>query len=390
MNVEPAAAAFDFNTYVGRQVSKTYRVIDAAETVVLHNTFNKWPDWLADDEQVNLCILIPGDFARCVADGGVRRIVVPSPYCKGDFSSPRWLRRMLDPNMAQVFARSVNPRALDGEPFSLSQAGDLAAALRVVCAGTEAPETLVPWICRVQAFSYSLRTRGLSSSSPPMVDVIEMLLFCDGLKNSDHLKSALAKACKIALPLSVYDAVKDFCKSARVPDKGTLSRLRLTMEVASMLHRRVLNFERSHADLRYFRFLTWDSTPQFNRDYQLVQVESVRHDDAAGCLALAFEVARQADAGDKLFKDVEEITKHVGSMAAIRSRLHSHALPCVLIGFGASSLTHRFATLLHATRLEVFNNEDLAAYCKELLCLLSDAGTERLLSKVRPLGTTTT
>ncbi len=175
-----------------------------------------------------------------------------------------------------------------------------------------------------------------------------------------------------------------------MPDKGTLSRLRLTVEVASMLHRRVLNFERSHADSRYFRFLTWDSSPQFNRDYQLVLVESVRHDDAAGCLALAFEVARQAAAGDTLFKDVGETTKHVGSMAAIRNKLHSHALPCVLIGFGASSCTHRVAALLHAMRLEVSSNEDLAAYCKEFLCLLSDDGTERLLNRVRPLGTNTT
>lgn len=72
-------------------------------------------------------------------------------------------------------------------------------------------------------------------------------------------------------------------------------------------------------------------------------------------------------------------------MDTLRSGIEIHALPAVLVGFGASTAAHKVATLAHALRLEHFTHESLVTWVDGLVSVMSDMGTESLLTRVRPV-----
>ena len=66
---------------------------------------------------------------------------------------------------------------------------------------------------------------------------------------------------------------------------------------------------------------------------------------------------------------------HFGEMETVRAAISRHALPCVLIGFGASSFQHKVAALLHALRLEHFIAGSLQHMISDFVASASDDGT---------------
>ena len=62
-----------------------------------------------------------------------------------------------------------------------------------------------------------------------------------------------------------------------------------------------------------------------------------------------------------------------------------HALPVVLIGFGAASLEMRFKAAVHAFRLQTCSHEGLALFIQEIATHMNDYGTEKGVARLKPL-----
>jgi hypothetical protein len=60
----------------------------------------------------------------------------------------------------------------------------------------------------------------------------------------------------------------------------------------------------------------------------------------------------------------EGLKDHMDAVAHLGTLIVGHALPCVMIGFGASSFAHKFGALMHCLRLEHFTHASLARYLK--------------------------
>ena len=82
------------------------------------------------------------------------------------------------------------------------------------------------------------------------------------------------------------------------------------------------------------------------------------------------------------FDDSLALEQESCHMEMIQKNLDVHALPTVLIGFGAATFLHKLWALLHSARLEVFTNAGLQEWCSSLLTVASDYGVERRLVDV--------
>ena len=61
----------------------------------------------------------------------------------------------------------------------------------------------------------------------------------------------------------------------RLPDKSAMSRFRLSLDVGFMLWRRAFQHSCRQKGQPLVHYLLWDSSPQFDRDYEMVLLESV-------------------------------------------------------------------------------------------------------------------
>ena len=175
----------------------------------------------------------------------------------------------------------------------------------------------------------------------------------------------MIKSCEILLPPGVFAVVDKFICQAKVPDKSQISRFRLTMDTAMMLLERRRHWREYKQGEQHVRYLMWDSSPQFGRDYELALVHSLAFCHLAAAWKLACCIQGTADKQTEELLNSEEddsdlLDKHAKDMARLHGMLGVHSLPCVLIGFGASSFAHKFGALLHSMRLEHFDNEPLA------------------------------
>ena len=219
--------------------------------------------------------------------------------------------------------------------------------------------------------------------------MINIMLLCDLLKNSDQLKKAMIKACEILLPGGLSQQLRDCMNTYRVPDKSEVSRFRLTIDVAVMLKDRCRHYEEYRANIMPVRHLTWDSSPQFNRDYESVLVQTIECTDILPALQLArdIQVTATTRIEELLPYDHEDhgvLQEHIEDMQKLRKMIKIHALPSVCIGFGASSFEHKLSALVHAVRLEHFNAASFAHWWASLAGALSDDGTERVLADILP------
>ena len=252
--------------------------------------------------------------------------------------------------------------------------------------------------------------------------MIHLLSLADQLRCSSKLYDVIMCACECVLPPNVFKQVKEGVDSSslRLPDKGQISRARLYIDVAIMLWQRILNSPGPGTeDCGFVRYLSWDSSPQFERDYELCLVQSCRRADlrkvfeASRDLMSMWNLQRPAGVGQGIVPDGPEIAKKEAfCMEFIRERVITHALPSVLVGcrraaknssvlrffldivcvsvetirFGASTFAHKLKSLAHALRLETFTHDSLAAFSHDLVSVVSDYGVERLLCKLAPIS----
>jgi len=87
---------------------------------------------------------------------------------------------------------------------------------------------------------------------------------------------------------------------------------------------------------------------------------------------------------EQLLEEEELQKQHGNDLQVIRGCLRRHTPPSTLIGCGAASFAHKLSALLHGMRLETFTSRGLADFCSEIICVVSDDGTERLLPGLTP------
>lgn len=397
MAVAPLPAPVASSLHCRRTVSKTFRVMDEQAAQALTEDLDQagWanPD-LMEGQNLQLCIALPDAFAELLRHGRLHRIAVPSPMSRNDFKTPQWFKKMLLPGLTEHFERTSDARAHDHPErvaFMMSEAGQLADDIRGVLNGRVQSEALIPWLVKLQHLSDTLDSGNCSSRRRriPTKAVIQMLLFSELLRNAGNLKEAIRSACRLCLPADVYKSVVDNSERflSETPDATHLSRFRLSMDTALMVHYRVENMLAASRPARFFRYLTWDSSPQFHRDYEMTVVESVSRERLPGALEVMHTVVFQMEKSfDELTDDEDDTLRnvHISHLAFLGGILTSHTLPAVLIGFGASSFPCKLAALVHGMRLEHMTHRSLEKWCKEFLCVLSDDGTERLLHSLRP------
>jgi len=114
----------DAKVFVARQVSKTLKVLEPRACRALLDDFAMQPGyrphWLPGDALVELCLVLPNQFAELCVVGALRRLAMPSPLSNGHFGTPRWFRSQLQPNLGQQFRNTVVRGGLqDLPPFAL-------------------------------------------------------------------------------------------------------------------------------------------------------------------------------------------------------------------------------------------------------------------------------
>ena len=100
--------------------------------------------------------------------------------------------------------------------------------------------------------------------------IIQLVLLSTHLRDCGDLRKVVLDACKIVLPASIFSSVRGFVDdSLKIPSKGDLSRARLYIDVMHMLWWRCFKFQ-AHRE-GHVRYLAWDSSPQFGRDYKNIR-----------------------------------------------------------------------------------------------------------------------
>lgn len=138
----------------------------------------------------------------------------------------------------------------------------------------------------------------------------------------------------------------------------------------------------------YVRYLAWDSSPQYGRDFELALVMSIRRKDLVMLLRAVHRLLTMWSAAEAPWEDAsilqERVVEERELMNACRVKIKRHCLPTTLVGFGRSGFSNKLRTLLHAMRLEHFHYESLVNYVSEIITTTQDYGTEKQISRVKP------
>ena len=143
-----------------------------------------------------------------------------------------------------------------------------------------------------------------------------------------------------------------------------------------LVSRRAVNYLSRMHGRPIARWLVWDSSPQFRRDYEIVLAKEVPGQDLAGLMRAYLEMHRlwldaTGQVDPNLLDDDWRHQREACPMKTIASSIKYHALPLVCVGFGRSGFALKFCALMHAARLEEFNSHHLCQWSTEILSGLS-------------------
>ena len=387
----------DATHYIPKRFSRVYTVLkhESAREVALQ--YDVVPDWIAselcqldgEEDGMHLGLLCPERIVQLCLKHAFDFLLLPAPHSKGWWSPPRWLYRRFNPDLREVFeagrAEHVQPDVDEFRGFSLQDCGQLAEDLRF-CLDTGLPgheRILAQWIGHLQEREDSLQVYAKSDRLAVYVQLIELVMLAERLRNTSQLHEVMQRSLRIVLPQDLHE-MADTMLQSRVQklDKGRISRAHLTLDVGYMLYSRICN-ETVPEKVRY---LMWDSSPQFGRDYQMCLLQEVDSSHLSDVCLSFCKMSQLWHAEEEIdLTDKGLLQQDADYMKSLRSKIRIHALPTVLIGFGAASFGHKLSALLHSARLEVFTNADLKRWCESLVSVASDYGVERRLADVRDL-----
>ena len=396
----PMIAQVRADFYCVRHLRFTVDVVSEEDSREMVGLLPDRPAWLLGSEnQVRLCVVIPGAFAKLIARSVWRQLVIPSPFSAslgGPFGgmSPRFLTKGFAADLQRFNNILGVPRddVEDLVAFDFSRCLQCAAALQTV--GGQQPaagqQILLQWSKALMQYhderqisqQYFSCRRALRHSR-----LLSFLSLAELLKSAEHLAMSIERACSLVLSVAELQVIRQELAVLPPPDKGTLSRFRLSADVAFMLWQRVQHHLEHLRHEDFCRFMLWDSSPQYHRDYELILMESVSRWELPDLWGHLETIATENfhDDLDRLTPDQKHAAA-VASMNSIRHSLHVHALPATQIGFGASGFTAKASSLLHAMRLEHFTDEGVARYVSQIAAAVSDGGVESLLTRACPMA----
>lgn len=307
------------------------------------------PAWL--NTQISFPVIcLPYAFAYQVMRGQWMTMAAPSPFTPPPFSSPLWFRQRISTELKHFFEETMLQGLPDDDQWNAndvfhdSQCIELANVLRSVLHGNPqiAPQ-LLEWVVRLQNNHDAQFLPSARRTRRPIAILMKYVLLADQLKDMSSIGEVINKACQIVMLPSQYADIQQMQEKARlkVPDKGQISRARLTMDVSMMLKRRCSNFQGPDPDAAAaVRYLSWDSSPQFGRDYVLALIRTIKRRDIKDLLLKSSELYNMwawlrddnhDDDEDKFDDNVVKREEEI--MKTIRKAVDVHALPCVLVGF---------------------------------------------------------
>jgi hypothetical protein len=216
--------------------------------------------------------------------------------------------------------------------------------------------------------------------------LVQCMVIADSLRRDDDLQNILRRCLFALLPLAHAQQLATQLADVHMFDKSQLCRGRLYIDVAHMMVWRDRNEREMSSGCA--RYVMIDSSPQFKRDFELLWIKSIPR----SALDLSFKLARDLrsvwsqDFEHDQFVDDGRPLEEERLIQQLSELFNFHVTPPTQIGFGAGSLEKRLHAALHSLRLELKSHDALVQYISEVVCWLSDYGTEYGVSKVKEIS----
>ena len=356
--------------------AKVYDVVseDFRAELALH--LDERPEWLQEDPEI--AFIVPARFAYLICQHRFRSFCLPSPFVQGQWRVSEWKLNTMGHRLAAAFQGRHAPlvAAQESRLFSLTNCQDLADDIRgnMLRLPEQQAHEMKSWVAQLQNTSDDMALP--RAADEKFRRLIDFVFFCELLKDVSAAKEAMRRALELTFPKSLLAVAK----------------ASLDSDVSLMLWQRAFAWSTQFVQkVKTSRYMMWDSSPQYSRDYEMIRVVSISHRDIRQLFASVKEMSNmwKQDGGlDMQLLQNETASQHAEEQDMFRFAeevLCPHICPAVLLGFGATSLAHKYHTLAHAFRLEQFNAESLQAYCKEFVSVTSDFGVEHMLSRVGPV-----
>ncbi|CAE7287875.1 unnamed protein product [Symbiodinium pilosum] len=390
---EPLAA----RQYIPKRFSRVYTVVNCISMREISAECTEVPDWMdselsreeGEEDGMHVAAMFPEEVVMLCVHKALDVLILPSPHSQGWWTPAGWLRRRFNPDLQHAFeaarAHLIRPDVELCHAFHLQDCGQLAEDLRF-CLESGLPgqeQILAQWVGHLQEREDSMQMYSRSDRLAVFMQMIELVMLAEKIRNTADLRDVMQRSLRIVLPEDLHELAANMLQNkVQKFDKGRVSRAHLTIDAGFMLQQRIYN--RTSPD--QLRYLMWDSSPQFGRDYQMCLLQSVAKSDLPSILQNLVQLCQLREDDDAInFDDDAVLEQEQMLMSDLRSKIRTHALPTVLIGFGAATFQRKLRALLHSARLEVFTKEDLAPWCESLVSVASDYGVEHLLSDVRGL-----
>ena len=357
----------------------------------------------------HLSLKLPLPVALGVFRHSVTLVSVPSPF-HVRVPGPQWLKTYM--KHLRDFMESAQPEP-HTSPFFLQESEELADALRSfyhnpgLHFSAAERSVLHQWICKLNLASESSVV--LPKKFHPD-QIFRLMLLTRHLRNaSTKLHHVVETVVQTLLPESQAEHMKSQvelqCSKQPLKCLADISRTRLYMDVGFMLWTRCQNYPPRES---YCRYLHWDSSPQYGRDYELATVKSIPRSFLPELLETVhgmrstwskwlseirdqkldlegdfeFSIFKLENPGN--FNQMKEEEKKL--MEDCKQYIHVLTMPATQVGFGGSGFSSKLRALLHAFRLNHFTQASLLEYLAEFVTSTEDFGTEKQISRLKPIG----
>ena len=357
----------------------------------------------------HLSLKLPLPVALGVFRHSVTLVSVPSPF-HVRVPGPQWLKNYM--KHLRDFMESAQPEP-HTSPFFLQESEELADALRSfyhnpgLHFSAAQRSVLHQWICKLNSASESSVV--LPKKFHPD-QIFRLMLLTRHLRNaSTKLHHVVETVVQTLLPESQAEHMRSQvelqCRKQPLKCLADISRTRLYMDVGFMLWTRCQNYPPRES---YCRYLHWDSSPQYGRDYELATVKSILRSFLPELLETVHrmrsewskwlseirdqELDLEGDFEFSIFKlenpgnfnQMKEEEKKL--MEDCKQYIHVLTMPATQVGFGGSGFSSKLRALLHAFRLNHFTQASLLEYLAEFVTSTEDFGTEKQISRLKPIG----
>ena len=357
----------------------------------------------------HLSLKLPLPVALGVFRHSVTLVSVPSPF-HVRVPGPQWLKNYM--KHLRDFMESAQPEP-HTSPFFLQESEELADALRSfyhnpgLHFSAAQRSVLHQWICKLNSASESSVV--LPKKFHPD-QIFRLMLLTRHLRNaSTKLHHVVETVVQTLLPESQAEHMRSQvelqCRKQPLKCLADISRTRLYMDVGFMLWTRCQNYPPRES---YCRYLHWDSSPQYGRDYELATVKSILRSFLPELLETVhrmrsewskwlseirdqkldlegdfeFSIFKLENPGN--FNQMKEEEKKL--MEDCKQYIHVLTMPATQVGFGGSGFSSKLRALLHAFRLNHFTQASLLEYLAEFVTSTEDFGTEKQISRLKPIG----